>query len=306
MKIRISKILFLALILIFAVTNQAIAKEIQIGVIMSSSSPYFKATHKAFSETLKLKGINAEVILQIPAPDIMAWINAARKFSAIGTDIVITYGSPATHAVISEAPDIPLVFTGVYDFKHLGVSAGKVTGINSKVSIAGLLKSLKGINNFSSLAILYSSAEKNTLHEVSEIERLESQFSFRSRKINVRSRNDIFRIKDVDAILITTSCIAMNYIDDIVSIARKLKIPTAAMIGGGEDEGIILTFAADPEEQGREAAEKLTRIIKGESPSSIPVENPKKINLIVNMKEASSSGFKIPFDILSAAARVIK
>jgi hypothetical protein len=71
--------------------------------------------------------------------------------------------------------------------------------------------------------------------------------------------------------------------------------------GGGEDKGIVLTLSADPAEQGREAADMAARVIKGESPSAISIEK-----LIVNLKEATALGFKVPFDILSSATRVIK
>jgi len=299
-------IAFIALVILFGFVSFGFAKDITVGVIMSGDIPYYKSIHKAFTGELNSKGIKAEIIVQTPAPDTMAWINAARKFGAIGTDVIVTYGTPATQAVISETSNISIVFAGVYDREGLGVKGGKVTGITSKVSIAGLLKNLKEIYNFSTLGIIYNSAEKGTIREAAEVERLEGQFSYKSVKFNVKGHGDISNIKGVDAILLTTSCVAMTYVDDIINVARKQKIPTATLIGGGEERGVVLTLSADPVEQGKEAADIVARIVKGENPSTIPVGGPKKIQMIVNLKEATALGLKVPFDILSAATRVIK
>ncbi len=302
-QIGIEAIIIFLLLSITVLKSQAAEKTV--GVLMSSNIPYYRAIHQTFTGELNSKGVKAEVVLQSPASEAMAWVNAARKLGAVGADIIVTYGSPAAQAAISETSNIPVIFAGIYDFGSLGMKGGKVTGITSKVSIAGLLKNLKGINNFSTLGVIYNSSEKDTVKEADEADRLQGQFSFKATKINVKGRGDLSKIKGVDAILIT-SCVAMESVDEIVSIARKQKILTAALIGGGEDKGIVLTLSADPAEQGREAADMTARVIKGESPSAISVEHPKKIQLIVNLKEATALGFKVPFDILSSATRVIK
>lgn len=280
-------------------------KDVEIGVIMSSDVPYYRDIHKAFTEELALKGVKAGIVIQIPAPETMAWINAARKFAALETDVIVTYGAPATQAALSETSKIPVVFAGVYNYKDLGASK-RVTGITSKVSVAALLKNLKGISNFSTLGIIYNNAEKNTISEANEVERLGGQLSFRAVKFNVRGPSDILTIRGVDAIFITTCNRAMIYMDEIVKVARQHKIPTATIIGEAENSRILLTLSADPKEQGKELADMLSEITGGKSPSAIPVKAPKKIQLIVNLREANALGLKVPFDVLSSATRVIR
>ncbi len=98
----------------------------------------------------------------------------------------------------------------------------------------------------------------------------------RSSKINFKKTEDVSKIKNVDALFLTTGCAAMHCVNNIIGTARKAKIPTATTIGGGENNGIILTIAANPAEQGREAAERVAKILKGARPSSLPVEQPKE------------------------------
>src|SRR4030042_1616649 len=307
MKGRIIPICRIIIFLLFSI----IVLEVQaagetIGVIMTGDIPYYKTIHESFVRGLKSEGIKAEVVLQTPYPEEMAWIKAARKFVAIDVDFIVAYGTPVVKAVLSETSETPVVFAGVYDVEGLSTRGKKVTGITAKVSIAGLLENLKGISNFSTLGIVYSSTQKETLDEANEAERFGEKLSFKSVKFNVRRQEDVSKIKGVDAIFITTSWKAMTWLDDIVKIARKQKIPTATLLGGGEKRGIILTLYADPEEQGKEAVNILARIIKGESPASIPIRSPKKIHLVINLKEATALGLTVPFDILSSATRIIK
>jgi putative ABC transport system substrate-binding protein len=299
-------ITIVSLLIILCHVPYGYTKDPQIGVLMSSNTSYFKDIHKAFIDELLVKGIKVKnIFVQKPAPDTMAWTNAARKYVALDMDVIVTYGGPATLAVLSETSKIPVVFAGVYESKSLG-SKGNATGVITKISIAGVLKILKGIKKFSTLGIIYNSAEKSTLDEVAEIERLSGQFSFKPVKFNTRKRGDISKIKNIDAIYITSSCVAAMCVNDIISVARKNKIPTVSTMGGLGKKGVLLTMYADPEQQGKEAAHMLDRILKGENPSSIPEVNSKKIQLVINLKEATTLGLTVPFDIRSVATKVIK
>ena len=287
----------------------AYAAEKTIGVILTGSIPYYKEIHKAFLESMASAGFGpgrVAVVLQTPAPEVMSWTNSARKLVAIGSDVIVAYGAPAALMVKSETSSIPIVFAGVYDPQFIGLTGKNITGISSKVSVATLIKNLKNISKFSTLGVVYSDAEKDTVLQANEVKQLEGNFGFSSTKINFKKDEDVSKIGKVDALFLTTGCAAMHCVNNIIGMARKAKIPTATTIGGGENNGILLTIAANPAEQGREAAERVVKILKGAGPSSLPIEQPKKIDMIINIKEANDMGLKIPFDLLSAATKVIK
>jgi putative ABC transport system substrate-binding protein len=280
-----------------------------IGVILTGDTHFYREIHKAFTKELARAGFGpdkVEMLLQTPAPNSMAWTNAARKLVAVGVDIIVTYGAPATIAVVKETSGVPIVFAGVYDPEALGVKTKNSTGISSKVTAAGLIKTLKGIADFSKLGVVYNDSEQDTVLQAKEVQRLEGQFAYNAVLYNIKKLGDASKITDVGALFITTSCSAQQCIDDVVGVSRKLKVPTGALIGGGEEEGVIVTVSPVAEEQGERAAEIVVKILKGAGPAGMPVESPKKIEMIINMKEASRIGIKIPFDILTGAARVIK
>ncbi len=309
MRRRLSLIVLMICALVFIPGLRVHASEKTIGVIMTGDIPYYKAVHKAFLQELAAQGLGpgkVNIVLQTPAPDTMAWTNAARKLIAVDSSVIVAYGAPAALAVINEGSSIPLVFAGVYDPVALGITGKNSTGISSKVPVAIAVKYLKGIANFSKLGIVFTDSEEDTVRQAGEVKNLEAPVGFQSVKFNIKKAGDAAKISNVDALLITTSCAAMQSVDNIIGVARKGNVATASIIGGAEEKGIILTLAADANEQGKEAALMVSKILGGTKASAIPLAFPKKIEMIINLKEASSIGLKIPFDILTSAAKVIK
>jgi len=305
--LRSSLILLFCLFLSAGVSASAADKTI--GVVMTGNIPYYRDIHKAFTEGLAAEGLapgSFEIIQQTPNPEPMSWTNAARKLVAVGADVIVSYGAPATLIVLGETSEVPVVFAGVFDPQTIGVLGKNATGVSSKIPVASLLKNFKSIAPFSNLGIVYSESEKDTVIQANEAKQMEGTFSFRAVKFNVKKPEDVAKIANVDALFLTTGCAAMHCVNNILGIARKAKIPTATTIGGGESSGIVLTIAANPQEQGREAAKMVARVIKGTKPAAIPFQQPKKIDMIINLKEANELGLKVPFDLLTSATRVIK
>ncbi|MBI5674515.1 MAG: ABC transporter substrate-binding protein [Nitrospirae bacterium] len=309
--------LYLFVISMVLNSGSVMAADKTIGVIMIPNIPYYEEMHKAFTETLLSEAIaekkasssnilEAEIIVQKPLPDSISLMNTARKFDAVGVTIIVSYGAPSTLAAVGEQSTIPVVFAGVFDPRGVGISLKNATGISSKVSVSTLLKKLKSISNFSKLGVLYSDTEKDTLLQAEEVKKLEESMGFKSVMLNIKRAQDTAKITGVDALLITTSCPTQYCISNIIDIARKANIPTATLTGTEEDKGVLLTITANPQEQGREAAKLVIKLLKGAKASSLPVVEPGKVDMIINLKEASSMGLKVPFDLLSSATKIIK
>jgi len=293
----------------FLMVQVSLASEKNIGVIMTGDISYYKEVHKAFIDALNASGFGHEkvnIILQTPAPSVVPWSNAAKKLIAYDVDIIVTYGTPATVAVLNEKPDKPIVFAGVYDPEVLEIKGKKVTGISSKVPVVTAIKYLRGIQPFTKLGVIYNDSERDTIKQVNELRELEGQFGYQTIKFNVKKPEDAFKISGIEALFITTSCVARQCSYNVSTILRKEKIPAASIMDTGEESGAILMITPDPEEQGRMAAQMVIKILRGESPSNIPIERPKKIEMIINLKEASILGLKVPLDIITSATRVIK
>lgn len=299
----ISAVFFLAVVLTPVVSSA----EKTVGVILTGVIPYYEAIHATFEKELKQTGAgDVKLLVQKPAPNSMSWTNAARKAVAVGVDVIVVYGGSSAIAVSKETSKIPIVFAGIYDPEALGIKGKNLTGISSKVPLAGVIKNLKSIKNFQRLGVIFNSEEKDTVAQAKEITRLEGQFNFKTTQFDVKNAADIKNIKDVDAIFLSTSCTAQQCISGIVDTARNLKSPTATPISGGENIGIVLTIFATPEEQGKTAAEMVAKILNGEDPSGIPSATPKKIEMVINLREATALNLKVPLDVLTSASKVVK
>ncbi len=276
-----------------------------IGVIMTGDIAYYQYIHKAFADRISGKGY--KLVVQKPAPEPMAWTNAARKLVAIGSDVIVSYGAPATLTVMKETSSVPIIFAGVYDPESMGIAGkGNATGISSKVSVQEILKILKDASNFTTLGVIFDRTEKDTILQVREIKRLEGSMGFKTVLFDASKKQGVSNISNVNGLLMTTSCTAMCQAADIIQAAMNAKIPSAATIGGGQEKGIVFTLMANPQEQGTAVAEIVQKVLGGASPSSIAVQQPGKIDLIINKRMADDIGLTVPGGILSRATRVIE
>lgn len=272
---------------------------------MTGDIPYYKSIHDEAMRHIK-GGSNMNVLVQKPSPEPVSWTNAVRKLLTLGADIIIAYGAPATLTAMKETSSVPIIFAGVYDPGAMSISGKNATGISSKVSVESALRNLKSVSSLSTLGVVFNKTEKDTILQVREIKQLEGKMGFKTVLFDAKQANFSGKMSQVDGLLLTTSCAAMCSVNDIIRAARSARVPTAATIGGAEGRGVIFTTTAAPEEQGRVVADMVARVLKGESPSKIPVANPRKVELIVNLKEAGAMGIHIPQNILGSATRVIE
>ena len=250
-----------------------------------------------------------DTLLQMPSPDPMSWTNAARRLAVAEVNVLVTYGAPAALAAIREAKGIPIVFAGVYDPNAVGVSAKNVTGISSTVPMTSLLKYAKKIVPFTRLAVVYNEQEPDSVRQANELTQLESQYGFQTVRMAVRKSADAGKLVftgKADAVFISVSAVVNEAIDVVVKTAHDAKVLTISQTGGTAEHGVILSLAPSATEQGEAAARLAARLLKGENPKGMPVEFPKRVELVLNLKEAGELGIKVPFDLITDATRVIK
>jgi len=276
-----------------------------IGALMPIKKvPFYMAAHEALEKELAGKG---DILLQKPAPDALSWANATRKLVTLDSKVIVAYGTATTLAVLKENNKIPVVYCGAFDPEAAGISGRNVTGISSTVAIAGLIKNMKRIANFSKLGVIFSSEEADSVKEADAAAALAGQLGFEVVKHDVKDEGDAIVLPKAEAVLLTTASHAMNEnnLQAIVEQARASKTLTAALLSGTAEEGVIISLSANPVHQGQEAAKMVASILGGAAPSSIPANNSPKVEMTINVKEAKELGFNIPFELLGTA-KVIK
>ena len=292
-----------------------------VAALLTCDIPRYREAHKAFVKALLLKGYdqsNVEVITQTPNPDPISWANSIRKFNAIGADIIITYGAPATLTALHEAGDIPVVFAEVYGPVECGIAHGmsstghNMTGVSCKVPLVTLIRTALEIKPLHQLGVVYTGREEGSLVQLKELRRIAAQHGISLVEINLAGASGLdaalatlFAAR-VDGIYVSECAAGSRGFEKIVHRASELKIPVLSQMPGAAQKGALLSLEADPVEQGQVAADYAARILAGKKASSLPVATPKKIELIVNLKTARALDLNVPFPVLSAATRVLK
>jgi len=92
----------------------------------------------------------------------------------------------------------------------------------------------------------------------------------------------------------------------IVHLALQYKLPTIFGAASGAEAGGLISYGPDPTEHFRRAAVLVDKIFKGAKPGDLPIEQPTKIDFVINLKSAKALGLTIPQDLLLRADKVIE
>ena len=236
-------------------------------------------------------------------------------------DVLITGSTSATLAAKNATKTIPIVFLSRSDPVALGLvdglarHEGNITGFTSIGSLlAGKrLEVLKEtIPKLSRVAVLW-----NPQNPASAQSWKESQLAARELGLQLYS----MEVKDSDtiesafkeavkarsaALVVTQSPFINSNLTRIADLATKSRLPTISPRGDFVDQGGLMSYGPDQHEPYRRLASMIDKILKGAKPVDLPVEQPTKFELIINLKAAKQIGLTIPPNVLARADRVIK
>jgi putative tryptophan/tyrosine transport system substrate-binding protein len=241
----------------------------------------------------------------------------------LGVDIIVASGiNPNTVAAMKATTTIPIVMTSSIDPVSTGIVSslarpgGNVTGLTADAGgeILGkrfeLLK--ETLPNLSRLGILFNpdvAATRTRQTSMAETARtlgltlvpveargldaLEPAFA-----IMVRERAQAF-VMQGDSVL-------FNYRGQIAEMALRNRMPAASIQRELAEAGFLLTYGADIPDLYRRSAALVDKIFKGANPADLPVEQPTKFELVINLKTAKALGIIVPPTLLQRADEVIE
>jgi putative ABC transport system substrate-binding protein len=105
---------------------------------------------------------------------------------------------------------------------------------------------------------------------------------------------------------VTGSALAVVHRDLVVSLVNRHRLPAIYFQRSFVDRGGLMSYGPDLVDQYRKAAGYVDRILKGEKPADLPVQAPKKFELVINLKTARAIGLDVPTDVLASADEVME
>jgi len=298
----------------------------RIGVLMNSTADDAVSQDRltAFVQGLQELGWTVGRNLQIDyrwgAGNVERYRTFAAELVALTPDILVTVGAPAVEALQRATRTVPIVFTSVTDPVGGGLVAslarpgGNTTGFTlSEYGLSGkwleLLKEIAprvmrtavlrdpvavGIGQFAAIQAVAPSLQVELspvdVRDADEIERAVTAFADRSN----------------GALIVTASALTMIHRELIIALARRHQLPAVYPFRYYVTSSGLISYGPDPIDLARRAASYVDRILKGESPADLPVQNPTKYELVINPKTAKALGLEIPPTLLARADEVIE
>jgi putative ABC transport system substrate-binding protein len=237
-------------------------------------------------------------------------------------DCIVTAGVNATHAAKNATGTIPIVMADADDdpvrqglIESLAQPGANVTGVISISSeLTGkrleLLKEI--VPKLSRVGIIWDPNSRPAAGHVRETTTAASELKLQIHSLELREPDhleSIFRSAGktrMDALVTVVTGLIHSHQSRIITLAAKSRLPTMYTISEFVIGGGLISYAADIPALSRRAANYVERILKGAKPTELPVEQPTKFELIINLKTAKQIGLTIPPNVLARADKVIK
>jgi putative tryptophan/tyrosine transport system substrate-binding protein len=310
-----------------ALVTRTVAQERvrRIGLLMPSAEGDSETQHRlaVFRQALAAlgwtegKNVRIDVRWAVGEPARMA---AAKELIALNPDIVIGASTPVTAALQRESRTTPIVFTQVGDPIGSGFAAsfpspgGNLTGFTN-YEPAMATKWLQLLKEISPAVMLVGALFNPQTHSGQYWHALDTaarSVNLEFRKIPVQNVSELEEaIADLarqpeTSLAVMPDVFVFNNRERIVSLAAQHRLPAIYPFRYFAEIGGLVAYGIDNLDMYKRAAAYADRILRGTPPKSLPIEAPKKFELIINLKTARSLGLDVPPTLLTSADEVIE
>jgi len=303
--------------------QQQVGKLSRIGVLMNLYSPDAhppQALRQRLRDLGYVEGQNLVIDwrYQLGGTDRLAAL--AAELVRLKPDVIVADVTVAIRAAMQATSTIPIVMASSADavggglVTSLGRPGGNVTGVTTMLAemSAKRLQLLKEVApNVSRVAVLWDPAIPWHRALLKEVEAAAPALRLQPVVIAVRNRDDLgdafseMTKGRVDAVFVSHT-MTPRARGQMIDLAAKRRMPTMFMDRDYVAAGGLMSYGSDFSEEFRHAAEYVDKILKGAKPADLPVEQPTKFELIINLKTAKALGLTIPQSLLSRADEVIQ
>jgi putative tryptophan/tyrosine transport system substrate-binding protein len=236
-------------------------------------------------------------------------------------DVLVTYTTPAGIAAKNATSTIPIVDALMGDPVGMGLAAslahpgGNLTGLSMgwTEGIAGKWLELlqETVPRLSTVAVIADPNWPISREQVKRLEAVAPKRAIKIRIIAVRGPEDLERAfaragRTAQAVLVLSD----QYLDAqpqrVLALAARYRLPDMHVARDYVDAGGLMAYAPDMTAMFQRAADYVDRILRGAKPADLPIEEPTKFELVVNLKTAKVLGLTIPESILLRADEVIR
>jgi len=235
--------------------------------------------------------------------------------------VIVTAGGTPTRAANEATSTIPIVMTQDTDpvangfVASLARPGGNITGLatlNAELSGKRLELLKEIVPRLSRVAVFGTSTAPGQTLMLKEMELAARALKVKLQYLDVLNSNDIetaFRAAGkgrADGVLVMSGTVPLSQRTQVVELAVKSRLPAIYYRSEFVEDGGLTSYAVNLNDLARRAATYVDKILKGAKPADLPVEQPTKFELVINLKAAKQIGLTIPPNVLARADKVIR
>src|SRR5215470_4180840 len=300
------------------------AKVAKIGFLFyghAGPSPEIDAFRDGLRELGYIERENLVLEIRFAAGRIEVLPELAAELVRLKVDVIVTPSTQLSLAAKQATSTVPIVFATVADpvgaglvssFAHPG---GNITGLASiSAEIGGKRLELLRLvaPHASRVAVLYNPADRSNVLVLKQLQDAAPALALTLQPVEVRAPEDFegafaaMTHERTHALFGAAGVLTQAHRKTLVALAAKTRIPTMWGHRQFVDAGGLMCYAVNFFEQLRRAAIYVDKILKGAKPGDLPVEQPTKFELVINIKAAREIGVTIPPSLLARADQVIE
>jgi putative ABC transport system substrate-binding protein len=300
----------------------------RIGVLMAlaETDPQAQARVGAFRDALKklgwTEGRNLKFDFRWGAPDPLRRMPAlAAELVALKPDVMLAAAPPALKALQQATRTIPIVFAQVPDPVGTGFVAslarpgGNITGFTIfeyQIGVKWLELLMQIAPRVKRVAVLHLPNTPTLAEYIRQIESVAPTFHVELSTLPARNADEIERGVEAFArepnggMVVIPSPLTTTRRGQIVALAMRHRLPAVYPYRYFVTSGGLASYGVDNIDLYRRAAPYVDRILKGEQPANLPVQQPNKFELVINLKTAKALGLDVPITLLARTDQVIE
>ena len=295
-----------------------------LGAAREQTSPLVKAFQDGLSDLGYVPGRNVVIEYRFADGKPERLPQLAQDLVRLKVDVIVTGSNPHVIAAKQATTTIPIVMVYVRDPVGAGLVAsvsrpgGNVTGLSQDVDVGAeipgkrlaLLKEL--VPKLSRVAVLVNPGFPPALAALKAMEAPARTMGMTVARFDARGPGDLEGVFAAvtrarsDALVITGGPVMFNMRTQIAQLALRHRLPSISAITEDVEAGGLMSYGASLTDQWRRAATYVDKILKGAKPADLPVEQPTKFDLLINLKTAKALGLTIPPSLLARADQVIE
>jgi putative tryptophan/tyrosine transport system substrate-binding protein len=290
-----------------------------IGFLRAGEPP--KAFMEAFLRGLREQGyvVGQNLLIEIRIGSTDQLPQLAEDLVRMKADVIVASASSAAVAAKQATASIPIVMVAVYHPVEIGivptlarpganitgnaVTAGDMAGKRLQL-LRELVPALKRV------AMLSHEGHASNAVQLEAVELAARALDLQIEVVPMRSENDfepvLLSIRGFDGLLHADTPLFNSNVRRLLDAVAKTRLPAIHPFRAYPDEGGLVSYGADLPELFHRAATSVVRILKGAKPADLPVEQPTKFELVINLKTARALGLTVPPAMLFGAEELIE